>query len=210
MLNKNKMQKILLFLFVITLTFTACEEGQNTNRRTKLAPTTISKSDENANQVVTGTIKETAKTEDLGGGLWIHLETEAGEDLYFDFHQKTNPEKFTTLPEDLVGKQMEVYYKVKTEQVAIDIQSLGLIGGKATKKYDDMTVYTIKGKQRKVEQDEIGLLITLETDNGAVLSYRADEEVYFGADPEAYTDLKIQIIYSEEEQLVMNDFRIVE
>ena len=73
-----------------------------------------------------------------------------------------------------------------------------------------MTVYTIKGKQRKVERDEMGLIITIETDNGTTLNYRADEEVYFGADPEDYTDLKIQIIYSEEEQLVMNDFRIIE
>lgn len=204
------MQRILLFLFIITLSFTACEEGQNGISKTKLAPSTISKSDENTNQVVTGKVLETNKIEDLGGGLWIHLETEAGEAVYFDFHQKTNPDKFATLPTDLVGKTMEVYYKVKTEQVAIDIQTLGMIGGKAKKKYDDMTVYTVKGKQRKVERDDLGLLITIETDNGAMLSYRADEEVYFGADPEDYTDLKIQVIYSEEEQLVMNDYRIVE
>lgn len=204
------MQKILFFLFVITITFTACEEGQNQTGKTKLTPSTISKTDENSNQIITGTVKEVSKIEDLGGGLWIHLEAEDGEDLYFDFLQKENPEKFATLPEELVGSKMEVYYKIKTEQVAIDIQSLGLIGGKARKKYDDMTVYTIKGKQRKVERDELGLLITIETDNGTNLIYRADEEVYFGADPEDYTDLKIQVVYSEEEQLVMNNFRIIE
>ncbi len=204
------MQKVLFFLFVISIAFTACEEGQNQTSKTKLAPSTISKTDENTNQVVIGSVKESSKIEDLGGGLWIHLESEDGADLYFDFYQKENPEKFAALPEELVGNKIEVYYKVKTEQVAIDIQSLGLIGGKAQKKYDDMTVYTIKGKQRKVERDEMGLIITIETDNGTTLNYRADEEVYFGADPEDYTDLKIQIIYSEEEQLVMNDFRIIE
>jgi len=203
------MKKIFLLSLLFAIIFTACEEGQQTTK-TKLAPSTISKTDENTNQVVTGIIKETSKIEDLGGGLWLHLENEAGEDFYFDFYQEINPEKFTALPEDLVGKTMEVYYKIKIEQVAIDIQSLGLIGGKAKKKYDDMMVYTIKGKQRKVERDEMGLLITIETDKGTMLNYRADEEVYFGADPEDYTDLKIQIIYSEEEQLVMNDYRIVE
>jgi hypothetical protein len=204
------MQRTLLFLFVITLSFTACEEGQNSANKIKLAPSTISKSDENANQVITGTVKEASKIDDLGGGLWIHLEPESGEAVYFDFYQKTNPDKFAALPADLVGKTIEIYYKIKTEQVAIDIQTLGLIGGKATKKYDDMTVYTVKGKQRKVERDEMGLLITIETDKGTMLNYRADEEVYFGADPEDYSDLKIQIIYSEEEQLVMNDYRIIE
>jgi len=202
------MKQILLSLLII-IAFTACEEGQNTNK-TKLAPSTISKTDENTNQVITGTIKEISKIEDLGGGIWLHLEGENGENTYLDFYQKTNPEQFAALPEELVGKKIEVYYKVKTEQVAIDIQSLGLIGGKAQKKYDDMTVYTIKGKQRKVVRDELGLLITIETDKGTMLDYRADEEVYFGANPEDYTDLKIQIIYSEEEQLVMNDYRIIE
>lgn len=204
------MQKILFTLFVIIISFTTCEEGQNVTNKTKLAPSTISKTDENSNQVITGKIIESSEIEDFGGGLWIHLESESDGDVYFNFYQKTNPDKFAILPTDLVGKTIEVYYKIKTEQVAIDIQSLGLIGGKARKKYDDMTVYTVKGKQRKVVRDDAGLLITIETDNGSMLNYRADEEVYFGADPEDYQDLKIQVIYSEEQQLIMNDYRIIE
>ncbi|MFT5834220.1 MAG: hypothetical protein ACI97N_001854 [Cognaticolwellia sp.] len=61
-----------------------------------------------------------------------------------------------------------------------------MLGTKASRKYQDMTVYMVEGKQTNVEEDESGLTVTIETAKGTILKYRADYEVYFGAKPEAY------------------------
>jgi hypothetical protein len=201
------MRQSFILAFAILLTFTACEES---NEKTKKIPSSIGQIEDDITKTITGTVMETSPIEDLGGGLWIYLNDENGGEFYLDFYRNANVEKYDALAKDLVGKKIQAFYKVKKEQIAIDVQSLGMIGGKANRDYQDMTVYMVKGEQTNVEENEAGLMITIKTNKGTVLKYRADNEVYYGAKPTAYNGQKVQIIYTEEELVLMSDYQIME
>jgi hypothetical protein len=201
------MRQSFILAFAILLTFTACEES---NEKTKKIPSSIGQIEDDITKTITGTVMETSPIEDLGGGLWIYLNDENGGEFYLDFYRNVNVEKYDILPKDLIGKKIQAFYKVKKEQIAIDVQSLGMIGGKANRDYQDMTVYMVKGEQTNVEENEAGLMITIKTNKGTVLKYRANNEVYYGAKPTAYNGQKVQIIYTEEELVLMSDYQIME
>jgi hypothetical protein len=201
------MRQSFILAFAILLTFTACEES---NEKTKKIPSSIGQIEDDITKTITGTVMETSPIEDLGGGLWIYLNDENGGEFYLDFYRNANVEKYDALAKDLVGKKIQAFYKVKKEQIAIDVQSLGMIGGKANRDYQDMTVYMVKGEQTNVEENEAGLMITIKTNKGTVLKYRANNEVYYGAKPTAYNGQKVQIIYTEEELVLMSDYQIME
>lgn len=203
------MRQLFTLAFATLLLFTACEDAPQKKTPKTITPSSIAQTEGDITKTITGTIMETSSIEDLGGGLWIYLNDEEGEEFYLDFYRNANVEKYDALPKNLVGQQIQAFYKVKKEQVAIDIQTLDMLGTKANRDYQDMTVYKVKGKQVNVEADEAGLTVTIETDKGTILKYRADNEVYYGAKPNAYNGKKVQIIYTEEEQILMTDYQIM-
>jgi hypothetical protein len=60
----------------------------------------------------------------LGGGLWIYLNDENGAAFYLDFYRNKNIKKIDALPKDFIGKEIQAFYKVKKEEIAIEIQIL--------------------------------------------------------------------------------------
>ena len=207
------MRQSLILAFAILVSFTACEEpqkGSTSTPKKEITPSSITHTEENSTKTITGTVMETSPIEDMGGGLWVYLNDESGEEFYLDFYRNENEEKYDALPDDFVGKQIQAFYKVKNEQIAIDIQSLSMLGTKASRNYQDMTVYMIKGKQTNVEEDEAGLTVTIETSKGTILKYRADNEVYFGASPDSYNGKNVQVVYTEEELVLMTDYQVIQ
>lgn len=204
------MQKSFTLAFAILLIFMACEAPNTSTKNPKIiTPSSIAQTEDDITKTITGTIMETSPIEDLGGGLWIYLNDEQGEEFYLDFYRNENEIKYDALPKDLIGQQIQAFYKVKKEQVAIDIQTLSMLGTRAARDYQDMTVYKVKGKQTNVEATAEGLTVTIETDKGTILKYRADNEVYYGAKPDAYNGKKVQIIYTEEELVLMSDYQLM-
>lgn len=203
------MRYSLLFILTITLMTTGCKEGTPSEKDTKISPSSITTTDaEDVVKTVTGTIYEMTPIYVEEGGLEIFMEDDDGKEIYLDFYRETNPAKYDDLPVDL-ETEIQAFYKVKKQQMALDIQTLGKIGGKAVDDYKDMTVYMVKGTQTKVEKQGDGLLVTIETSKGTELQYVADNEVYMGAKPEAYNGKKIEVIYMEEEQWLMQDYELI-
>lgn len=204
------MRQLFTLAFAISLILTACEAPNTSKKNLKeITPGSIAQTEDDITKTITGTVMETSPMEDLGGGLWIYLNDEQGEAFYLDFYRDANQAKYDALPEDLIGQQIQAFYKVKKEQVAIDIQTLSMLGTRAARDYQDMTVYKVKGKQTNVEATDEGLTVTIETDKGTILKYRADNEVYYGAKPDAYNGKKVQIIYTEEELVLMSDYQLM-
>lgn len=196
-----------VLILAITLCIVGCKEETPTEKDTKIPPSSISQGDD-ATKTVTGVIYEMTPIYTDEGGLEIFMEGEEGNEIYLDFYRDINPAKFDEFPVDL-EIEIQAFYKVKKQQIALDIQTLGKIGGKVTDDYKDMVVYMVKGTQTEVVEKGDGLLVTIETDKGTTLQYVADEEVYMGAKPEAYNDKKVEVIYMEDEQWLMQDYEVI-
>ncbi len=208
--KNNIMRYSLIMAFALLITFAACKSDKTTTKEeTEIPPSSITQKDGSTVKTVTGTVLETSPILDFGGGLWIYMVDEKEEEFYFDFYRSENPAKYDKLTDDLLEVKMQAFYKVNKEQVAIDIQTLGMIGSKANRDYKNMKVYTIKGKQTGALENGDGFTVTLETDKGTVLKFSADEEVYFGAEPASYNGKQVQIVYTEEEQLLLTDYEII-
>lgn len=202
------MMRYSLILILAIITIAGCKEGTPSEGETKIPSTSVTANDEDAVKTVEGTIYEMTPIYVEEGGLEIFMEDRDGKEIYLDFYREVNPAKYDEFPVDL-EMEIQAFYKVKKQQVALDIQTLGKIGGKAVDDYKDMVVYMVKGTQTKVEEKGDGLLITIETSKGTELQYVADAEVYMGAKPEAYNDKKVEVIYMEDEQWLMQDYELI-
>ncbi|MFK7950082.1 MAG: hypothetical protein AB8G11_21000 [Saprospiraceae bacterium] len=196
-------------ILILTITIiTGCKNGTPSEEDTKIPPSSVAANDEDAIKTVEGTIYELMPIYIDEGGLEIFMEDKDGKEVYLDFYRDVNPAKYDAFPVDL-EVEIQAFYKTKKQQVALDIQTLGKIGGKAVDDYKDMVVYMVKGTQTKVEEKGDGLLVTIETSKGTELQYIADTEVYMGAKPEAYNDKTVEVIYMEDEQWLMQDYELI-
>lgn len=197
----------LLFILAMTLMIISCNEETPSKQETEIPPSSVTQGDD-VIKTVTGIIYEMDPIMTDEGGLSIFMEDENGEEVYLDFYRNVNPAKYDQFPVDL-EMEIQAFYKVEKQQVALDIQTLGKIGGKVVDDYKDIVVYMVKGTQKEVVEEGDGLLVTIETNKGTKLQYVADAEVYMGADPKDYNGKKIEVIYMEDEQWLMQDYEII-
>ena len=202
------MRYSLMLILAIAIMTTACNEETPSKKETKIPSTSVTVNEEDIVKTVNATIYDMTPIYIDEGGLEIFMEDENGKEIYLNFYRDVNPAKYDALPVDL-ETEIQAFYKVKKQQIALDIQTLGKIGGKAVADYKDMTVYMVKGTQTEVTEKGDGLLVTIETSKGTKLQYVADAEVYMGAKPEAYNNKKVEIIYMEDEQWLMQDYELI-
>ena len=192
-----------LILILAIITITSCKEKTPSKDNTTEGKTEI---DENAINTVEGTIYDLTPIYIEEGGLSIFLEDKEGNGVNLDFYRAMNPEKFDAFPEDF---EVDIIadYKVKLQQKALNIQSLDKKGGQSAKDFEDKTVYEAQGTQTKVEENN-GLMVFIETTDGTTLELLTDADTYKDGEPASYNGKEVKVIYADEEQWILQDYRL--
>lgn len=157
-------------------------------------------------ETVTGKVIEISPLGDVEG-LWIALETTDEQVYYFDFYKIHNPNKYAALSEELEGQVITIAYTKHKQQIAVSIEAMSQAIELTAQDMYEMNVYAIQGKQVKVESQNKGLKVVLETPDGKTKSYLADSTVYEGLAPKTFNGQAIKLSYIEDEDLIMVDWQ---
>jgi hypothetical protein len=146
--------------------------------------------------------------------IYLQIVDDADNDYYLT--ASNEDAAFNQLPnisEDLVGKTVKATYTKSIEREVVKYLPAKLpdgVAGRGKEVGDKIIVYTITGTQENATETPEGWTVTFRTQNGALMIFNADEEVFNGHEPSKFDETEVKISFIEYENCNLKGLKIIE